>query len=166
MKRLLCAALPVVVLLAPVTGGKVLAGCASCGAGSAVLPYFTGPLDGGPVTGPVCGGWSQGWRYIRNLYGWDLIAVPPNLANFYPDGGFTHYDGEICSCFRAHSNYAPVNHMLPATASAQTVLERLRALNIPLVSPEPQFLNKNPRIAEGVRLPTPPPKMKKAEVDE
>jgi hypothetical protein len=165
MKRLLRAAIPVAVFAFLTGGGSdARAECPGCGVGSSVLPYFTEPIDGWGG-GRIKGGWSQGWRFIGNIDGRALIFPPPNRANVYPDGGFTFYDGEMCSCFQAHSNYAPVNWLLSADESAQTVLDRLKALNIPLVSPEPRFLNKNPRIADNIKLPVPPPKIEKKDKD-
>jgi hypothetical protein len=35
------------------------------------------------------------------------------------------------------------------------VFKRLREMGIPLVPPETQFLGKNPRAADGLKLPTP-----------
>jgi hypothetical protein len=44
---------------------------------------------------------------------------------------------------------------MPPASTAQTVLNKLKEMNIPLVDPEPMFLGKNPRIADNVRLPVP-----------
>jgi hypothetical protein len=174
MKRLFRATLPVVILavLATCGSGRVLAGCSRCG--SPVLPYFTAPLH--PDFGfgayehggryvldrelPGWGGYGQGWWGWGGFDGRKLIFPPPNRANIFPYGGFTFYDGEMCSCIESHSDYSRMNWLLPPAMSAQMVLEKLRELNVPLVSPEPQFLNRNPRIADGIRLPVPRPKMK------
>ncbi len=50
--------------------------------------------------------------------------------------------------------------MRTPAANAQAVLDKLKEMNIPRVSPEPIFLGKNPRIADNVNLPV--PSMKKA----
>jgi hypothetical protein len=67
----------------------------------------------------------------------------------------------MCSCIEAHSDYSKMNWLMPPAMSAQMVVEKLREMNIPLVNPEPMFLNKNPKIAEGARLPTPRSKKEK-----
>src|SRR5262249_21698447 len=82
-----------------------------------------------------------------------------NDANYYPDGGFTAYPGEAGTGLTVVSNYSPINYLMPPTASAQEVLNHLRAMGIPLVNPPPNFLGVNPRAAEGVIRPGPRPKV-------
>jgi hypothetical protein len=150
MKRLLrVVSTAAILMLVAGTADRALAGCASCG-GSSVSGFFTSPWEQ-----PGWGGYGQGWWGWGGYDGRKLIFPPPNRANMFPDGGFTFYDGEMCSCLHAHSDYSRMNWITPPTVSAMMVLEKLRELNIPLVSPEPQFLHRNPRIAEGVKLPIP-----------
>jgi hypothetical protein len=136
MKRL--STLALLVLLGAGTA-QVHAGCPGCGGG----------ID--------TGGW--GWG-LGGFDAWTFIDREPNRANIYPDGPITAFAGEWATGFQAHSNYSPINWYLPPAANAQAVLDKLKEMNIPLVSPEPMFLGKNPRIAENVKLPT--PRMKKA----
>jgi hypothetical protein len=180
MKRLFRAGLPVVLAAVMLgSGGRATAGCARCG-GEPILPFFTSPLEGepgvrywygyGPGYGhylfdtflPGWGGRGQGWWGWGGFDGRKLIFPPPNKANVFPYyGGYHIYESDPCSCIQVHSNYSQMNWITPPVVSAQMVLEKLREMNIPLVAPEPQFLNKNPRIAEGVRLPVPRPKKEK-----
>jgi hypothetical protein len=151
MKRLLQPVIAaLVVLMLAVPASRTMAGCPSCG-GSSVYGYFTSPYG----QQPGWGGYGLGWWGWGGFEGRALIFPPPNRANYYPDGGFTFYDGEMCSCLQAHSNYSRVDWITPPAVSARMVLEKLHELNIPLVSPEPQFLGRNPRIADGVKLPVP-----------
>ncbi len=141
MKRLLRLGLAVLVVLA--AGAlQAQAGCPGCGCGG----YGDGWNGGGR--------WPNGCG-IGGFDAYAFIAVPPNRANIFPNHGFTFYDGMWATGFQAVSNYAPINYVLPPAGSAESVLVKLREMNIPLVSPEPMFLNKNPRIAENVRLPAP-----------
>jgi hypothetical protein len=99
----------------------------------------------------ACGGYG-----LRGTYtGRELIEVYFPTANLYPDGGWTLYPGEAGSGVPTCSNYAPVNGLIPPAATAQVVLQKLQFLGIPIVAPETQFLNKNPRIAEKLQLPIP-----------
>jgi hypothetical protein len=143
MKRLLKLALPVALLVVLAVGSnRVQAGCpASCDAsyGEGCRGVRIWPYGGG----------------IGGFDAWAFISVEPNRANIYPNGGFTAYDGMWATGFQAHSNYSPINWVVPPAANAQAVLLKLKEMNIPLVSPEPMFLNKNPRIADNVSLPTP-----------
>jgi hypothetical protein len=169
MKRWLGVPPAMAILVAINAGtGRLQAGCSSCGAFPLLSP-FTAPIpeedgfhDGGPAGEdlPGWGGYGLGWWGVGGFDWRLLIFPPPNRANYYPDGGFTFYDGEMCSCLHAHSNYSRMDWFLPAAMTARTVLDKLKELGIPRVSPEPQFLNKNPRIAEGIRLPIPPRKEK------
>jgi hypothetical protein len=151
MKRLLRLAFPLALLFVLSAGtSQAQAGC---------------PCGGKSLFGD---GWSDRWPWpyfcaLGGFDAWTFIEVAPNLANVYPDGGFTAYDGMWGTGFQARSNYAPVNWIVPPAASAQMVLNKLKEMNIPLVSPEPMFLGKNPRIADNVRLPTPRPKKTREE---
>jgi hypothetical protein len=149
MKRLLRLGLALLVVLAVGTT-QARAGCPGCG----------GSLFGD--------GWNGGetWPFTGRLGGFDayaFIGVPPNRANVLPYFGFTAFDGLWATGFQAISNYSPINYVLPPAGTAQSVLAKLKEMNIPLVSPEPMFLNKNPRIAENVRLPAPVLKKTKKE---
>jgi hypothetical protein len=84
-----------------------------------------------------------------------LIEVPFNNANLYPYGGWTLYPGEAGSGVPTMSNYSHVNGLVPPAVSARSVLARLQQLGIPIIAPEPEFLNKNPAITEGLILPVP-----------
>lgn len=85
----------------------------------------------------------------------ELIQGPINWAWWYPHGGFTAYPGLPGSGVGARSDYAPVTWVLPPKVNADLVLQKLEQLGIPLVAPEPQYLYKNPRVHEKVRLPVP-----------
>jgi hypothetical protein len=147
MKRLTSMVLPLALVGAlAVETGQVQAGCPGCTGG-----YFGDAWNGG-----------SRWPFAGGLGGfdaWAFIEVAPNRANVYPIGGFTAYDGMWATGFQAHSNYSPINWVVPPAANAQAVLLKLQQMNIPLVAPEPMFLGKNPRIADNVLLP--PARVKK-----
>jgi hypothetical protein len=143
MKRLLRLALPLALVVVVAAGtNRAEAGCPGCD-----HALFGDNWEGGGLW-PFSGG-------LGGFDAWAFIEVPPNLSNVYPDGGFTAYDGMWATGYQVHSNYSPINWVQPPAASAQSVLLKLQEMHIPLVSPEPMFLNKNPRIAENVRLPAP-----------
>jgi hypothetical protein len=87
-----------------------------------------------------------------------LIDVPQNYSWLTPYGGWVTFPGEPGSGFGTHSDYLAVSHLVTPAENAAHVREKLRSMGIPLVRPEPQFLGRNPRATEGVRLPVPLPK--------
>ncbi len=100
-----------------------------------------------------CGG-NSSW----GGFGWNpfaLMDVPPNWTNYLPDGGWTLYPGEPGSGVRSWSSYSQINGVVPPAVNAQAVLDRLQMLGVPIIPPEPQFLGKNPRVADKLILPTP-----------
>lgn len=105
------------------------------------------PVLHGPNVGPLVEGW--------NL---ELIEVTPNRAWWFPHAGYTLYPGQAGSGWGTRSDYSHINWLVPPEQNAALVRERLRLMNIPPVPPEPVFLNKNPAILEGLRLPIPRPK--------
>jgi hypothetical protein len=130
MKRLASVALPLVALLAPTLGATHPAANYPAVNGFVPLPY--------PELPPTA-----------------FIDVPFNNTNLYPDGGWTLYPGEPGSFVPSMSVYSHINGRVPPEVSARSVLARLAQLGIPIVPPEPQFLGKNPCVADNVALPVP-----------
>lgn len=77
-----------------------------------------------------------------------------NNAWLYPEGGFTVYPGEPGSCVPSHSDYSKVYWVVPPTANAQAVLNKLQQLGIPQVPPDTIYLGKSPNAGEA-KLPLP-----------
>jgi hypothetical protein len=86
---------------------------------------------------------------------WELYDVPANWAYWYPDGGYTLYPGEAGSGGSAASDYSAPAWVLPPNVHAQSVLHKMQQLGIPNLPPETLYLHRNPRIADGLKLPTP-----------
>jgi hypothetical protein len=115
-------------------------------------------------------GW-RGWHFggpegcppywcdpYANLAPWPydnpLIEGPRIWAWWYPDGGFTAYPGQAGSGVQARSDYSHVNWVVPPHVNAQSVLQRLEALGVPLVPQETMYLGKNPSVNKA-KLPVP-----------
>lgn len=94
-----------------------------------------------------------------------FIEIPFNYSWLTPHGGFVTYPGQPGSGFATQSDYAHLSWLVPPAENAAHVREKLRAMGVPLVRPEPQFLGRNPRITDGVKLRQPLPKPKPAEMD-
>lgn len=97
------------------------------------------------------------------------FSRPPGIFFEAPMGGYTLYAGEAGSGASAGSDYSHINYPVPPAIAAQQVQARLREMGIPPVPPETQFLNKNPRAADNLKLPTPKgwvPKEKDKEPDD
>jgi hypothetical protein len=134
MKRLLRAIAPLAVLAA------VAGSSAEVRAQYPVAPYM-----GNGCSGPVGFDWDP----------FALMEVAPNWANYFPQGGWTLYYGEPGSGVPSWSSYSQINGLVPPAVNAQGVLDRLKMMGIPIIPPEPQFLGKNPRVADKIILPTP-----------
>ena len=149
MRQLLYAAVPMALGLALGLGTSPARGqCSTCGVGGPLAKVRPG------VNAPAFYGYGPGYT-TYDLPPTALIQVPFNNANLYPFAGWTLYPGEAGSGVPSMSVYSHVNGLVPPAISAQAVLDRLRHLGIPLVAAEPQFLYKNPAIAEHVTLPVP-----------
>jgi hypothetical protein len=119
-------------------------------AGLVVLAAGVGPARAGSCGPAGCG---VGVVGVAD-YGYGDYGYGSNWAWIYPDGGFTLYPGQAGSCVPSHSDYSKVNWLVPPTASAQAVLNKLQQLGIPQVPPETIYLGKNPNAGEA-KLPLP-----------
>ncbi len=84
----------------------------------------------------------------------DFITPFPDPVRIFPAYGYTAYPPRGVDCRGDFTPYRQVDWMTPPSDTAQIVLQRLHNLGVPLVTPEPEFLGKNPR-AEPATLPTP-----------
>ncbi|MBY0232535.1 MAG: hypothetical protein K2W96_24920 [Gemmataceae bacterium] len=129
---------------------KLLAGLAV----AALLPAIPAHANDGPAV-----------RFLRAprafLRGnWHVVSEEVPIGPFNnvwhrPEGGWTLYPGEPGSGFASHSEYSHIDWLVTPEDNAALVRARLRALGIPAVRPEPIFLGRNPRAADGVKLPIP-----------
>jgi hypothetical protein len=84
-----------------------------------------------------------------------LIDRPHPQENLFPHGGWTLYPGEAGSGVPSCSNYSYFTGLVQPAVAAAHVLEKLGHMRIPIKPPAPQFLGRNPAIADNVDLPTP-----------
>ena len=121
------------------------------------LPVVLGLLSAGvgPASAGSCGpgGCSAGEGGGFSDYWYEDTGF--NRAWVYPRGGYTLYPGQAGSCVESHSDYSRINWVVPPTANAQAVLDKLRELDVPLVPPDTIYLGKNPRLSEDAKLPIP-----------
>jgi hypothetical protein len=127
-----------------------LAGPLSAGGPASFDPPYFRPDSAVPNVPPLIEGWNLA-----------LIQITPNRAYIHPFAGYRLYPGEPGSGYGSWSDYSHINWLIPPEQSAANVRERLRLMGIPAVTPEPVFLNKNPAITDGLRLPIPRPKAAK-----
>src|SRR5262245_26197717 len=84
-----------------------------------------------------------------------LIEFPHPQENLFPYGGWTLYPGEAGSGVPSLSHYSHISGVVPPAVAAAGVLEKLKQMGVPIHPPAPQFLGRNPAIADGLKLPTP-----------
>jgi hypothetical protein len=93
--------------------------------------------------------------YFGDMPAYALIERPHPQENLFPSGGWTLYPGEAGSLVPSMSHYSHVYGVLPPAVAAQDVLNKLQMMGVPIKAPEPQFLGRNPAIADNVVPPTP-----------
>jgi hypothetical protein len=83
------------------------------------------------------------------------IAGPTNWAWRFPDAGVTAYPGQPGTGYQAQSDYTRTDWIRSPSENAKAVCERLAKMGIPKVTPEPEFLGKNPCLPTNLKLPIP-----------
>lgn len=138
-RLLLLSALLITAGSAHAGGCKAGLGCGGGGAWAGCGPYWCDPfVDFSP------------WPNDNYLY-----DGPRNWAWRFPHGGFTVYPGEPGSGIKMGSDYSHINWVVPPADNAKMVLEKLKALGVPLVPQETIYLGKNPGAVQKAKLPLP-----------
>jgi hypothetical protein len=89
---------------------------------------------------------------VPNPYDWNTAL--PAAARIFPSGGYTAYPPRGVDCRNDFSPYRQVYWLVAPPVTAQVTQSRLQNLGIPLVTPDPEYLGKNPQ-AEKAPLPRP-----------